>query len=217
MTNSSEHWPQAVEGIIGSTLDAIGRPALRDIYNAALGDRIIGWRLSNLANVFRIYQEATKDLPPEGRRFVAEKVGIRVVEEASLEDNPDLQKIWANLLAAAVSKKRPEVAPRYISVVRELSPDEALFLKAMYDHAPNTTGYPVGGSILGEALPTSDPDRIDEILEHLTWLGLVRVVSRRHANSHDLLNQSDPKDIVYTIGLTKFGGQFLSAAIEGAG
>jgi hypothetical protein len=86
-SNPPEHWPRAVEGIIGSTIDAIGRPALRDIYNATLGDRMTLYRITNLANVFRRYQEATKDLPPEGRRFAAEKAGIRLIEETSLEDD----------------------------------------------------------------------------------------------------------------------------------
>jgi len=85
---------ETLTSVINATLDVVGRPALRDMYNAAVGDRITAWRAENLADVFRAYQEATRDLPPEGRRFVAERVGIRFIEEASLEDDPDLQKIW---------------------------------------------------------------------------------------------------------------------------
>jgi Abortive infection alpha len=215
MSDHPEQGSGALERIISSTLGAIGGPQLKEIYYAALGDRITKYRITNLANVFREYQEATKGLPPEGKRFVAEKVGIRFLEEASLEDNPDLQKIWANLLAAAVSNKRPEVTPRYISAARELSFDEALFLKAIYDHAPIPRRYPQGISIhLKEASPSNNPDHIDDILEHLIWLNLVRDgVSRRPQQE----NSSNPKDILYSFGLTKFGWQFLSAVNEGAG
>jgi hypothetical protein len=80
MADQPDHqpgWPQAVGAaagaVINATLDAIGRPALKDIYAAAIGDRITAWRAQNLADVFSKYQQATKDLPPEGRRFVAER------------------------------------------------------------------------------------------------------------------------------------------------
>jgi hypothetical protein len=220
MSKPPEHWPRAVEGIIDSTLDAIGRPALRDIYNAVLGDRITAWRSTNLADVFRKYQEATKDLPPEGKRFVAEKVGIRFLEEASLEDNPDLQKIWANLLAAAVSNQRPEVTPRYIAVAKELTLKEALFLKAVYDRRLKN---PLSATIkLKNALQWGGRERIVDIVTHLISLGLVL----RHEYSVTLsggmsISDANVKHLTSladldTVVLTNFGWEFICAAVEGA-
>lgn len=130
-----------------------------------------------MANVFRSYEQATKDLPPEGRRFVAEKVGVRLIEDALLEDEPKLQQIWANLLAAAVSKGKPDVKPRYISTAKELTPVEALFLKHAHTFIARS-GEPIDGVTMqlpqAPAWPTQEV--IEEITTHLISLGVVKRV-----------------------------------------
>jgi hypothetical protein len=72
-SNPPEHWPRAVEGIIGSTIDAIGRPALRDIYNATLGDRMTLYRITNLANVFRRIRRQPRTCRPKGEGSLQKK------------------------------------------------------------------------------------------------------------------------------------------------
>jgi hypothetical protein len=56
-----------------------------------------------------------------------------VLEGASLQDDPDLQNTWANLLAnAADAKNRIHIEPSFARILRELSSREVQFLDSLY-------------------------------------------------------------------------------------
>src|ERR1039458_3411347 len=60
------------------------------------------------------------------------KLLFPLLEGASLEENEDLHTMWAALLANAASPDNTvEVRPGFISVLRQMSPDEAALLNWM--------------------------------------------------------------------------------------
>lgn len=68
-------------------------------------------------------------------RAVPLKLLIPIIENASLEEDDDLQDIWARLLAAAADpgNKTIEAMPSYLAVLRELSSNEVRFLNAWHE------------------------------------------------------------------------------------
>jgi hypothetical protein len=76
-------------------------------------------------------------------RAVPLKLLIPIIENASLEEDDDLQDMWARLLATAAdpSSKAIEAMPSYLAVLRELSSNEVRFLNAWYEtFVGNTPG-----------------------------------------------------------------------------
>src|SRR6266446_911734 len=56
---------------------------------------------------------------------VPPKILFPLLEGASFEDNEDLHTMWAALLANAASSESKALRPSFISILRELAPDEA--------------------------------------------------------------------------------------------
>ncbi|HEY4359523.1 MAG TPA: Abi-alpha family protein [Bryobacteraceae bacterium] len=113
---------------------------------------------------------------------VPPKILFPLLEGASFEDNEDLHTMWAALLVnAAGPDGGSRVRPGFIATLRQLSPDEALLLSYIYDHAPE----PATGQEFDQAVPASDllepyasagfgeikrrPDGILESIECDTW------------------------------------------------
>jgi hypothetical protein len=55
------------------------------------------------------------------------------LQAAALEEDPNLQSAWANLLAnAADPRHKDKVLPAFVAILREITPTDALFLSALY-------------------------------------------------------------------------------------
>src|ERR1700722_8202066 len=66
---------------------------------------------------------------------VPPKILFPLLEGASLEENESLHDMWAALLANASSAQlRERVRPAYISILKQMSPDEAVMLNWMHSH-----------------------------------------------------------------------------------
>ena len=63
---------------------------------------------------------------------VPPKILFPLLEGASLEDDDDLHTMWAVLLANAASNKAYIVRPTFITLLRELAPDEAALLDSIW-------------------------------------------------------------------------------------
>lgn len=64
------------------------------------------------------------------------KALVPLLHYASLEDDAYLQERWAALLAnAASAAPSAENIPCFVEILRQLSPREALFVSAIFDHA----------------------------------------------------------------------------------
>jgi len=83
-------------------------------------------------NLIPIVLEAKRLLAENG--LTVHEIPLKVIhpllEAASLEEDPDLQELWANLLAnAADSRQQVTVTTQYASILRELKPSDARFFQ----------------------------------------------------------------------------------------
>jgi hypothetical protein len=62
---------------------------------------------------------------------VSDKLLRDLLEGGSMEDDPDMQERWANLLANAITVNPPEVKTAFPKILRELDPVEAHLIDAM--------------------------------------------------------------------------------------
>jgi hypothetical protein len=76
------------------------------------------------------------------------------VEGASLEEDPHLQEKWANLMANAADPRRKyDISPLFQSILRELSPRDAVFLDAIHkEWDRDDQVFPVGWTFMAQDL-----------------------------------------------------------------
>jgi hypothetical protein len=100
-----------------------------------LGDRVRERRHKNLIKITARAQERLREAG-----LTAREVPLSIIhpalEAASLEENPDLQDIWANLLAnAATTEVENAVYPSFPSILKELRARDVKFLDALFRSA----------------------------------------------------------------------------------
>src|ERR1039457_4378878 len=96
------------------------------------------------ANLIKITVEAKRKLAEAG--VSPNEVPLSIIhpalEAASLEDNPDLQAMWASLIANAADPRFDNaVEPSFVSILRELIPRQAIFLDSFYEFTESARGH----------------------------------------------------------------------------
>jgi len=103
------------------------------------------------ANLIKITVAAKRRLDDGG--ISANEVPLKIIhpllEGACLEESPDLQDMWAALLAGAATKGEDAFYAGFIHVLKQISPEEARFLKALRKRINNNIG-------IFEALPEEE-------------------------------------------------------------
>ena len=75
----------------------------------------------------------------ESQRACTLKLGLPWIEWASLEEDPSLRDLWANLLANELNPNKPEPRTAFISIIRDLSTLDAQLLNKVYAEARRAT------------------------------------------------------------------------------
>lgn len=65
-------------------------------------------------------------------RTVPPKVAIPLIEAATIEDEPDLQSLWAELLTSAMDPSKARVDLRLVNILRELTSEDAKVLAEIH-------------------------------------------------------------------------------------
>ncbi len=126
--------------VVQGSTQAVLKPVY-DLWNCLVLPRLEGKRDAiyveqegNLKIVTARTQKMLADagiIPEEPRLPVL----IPILQHASLEDNDTLRTKWAALLANAVDpNRREELRVAYTDILRQLSPEDVLFLDHLYDH-----------------------------------------------------------------------------------
>ncbi|WP_394762252.1 hypothetical protein [Phenylobacterium sp.] len=100
----------------------------------AMADNVRLWRFKNM---LRIADEVDRIATVRGidpSTFKALNLGdsFRVIEAASLEDKPELQEMWAGLIAAAASAETPSVSRALTELLQAISPVEVALLRHLW-------------------------------------------------------------------------------------
>jgi len=171
------------------------------------------------ANLIKICVEAKRALADAG--VLPKEVPLNVIhpalEAASLAEEPDLQGVWANLLANAADPRQANpVAPSFPHLLRELGVREVKFLDDLYR---NSIGV-VKLRQVPEYLSFTIQDvqyRRDELLEAYARLGLSRnqhlvsmTVKYYQDNRSDI--DADLQDFGLTLDIIKRSGILAEAA-----
>jgi hypothetical protein len=152
----------------------------------------------------------------EQRQELSMKFGISWIDHASVEDNEDLQELWANLLANALSSTQDQddvTHLRHITIIKELRHLDLKILKILHDEYFIFHGY---GTLIDERQTLLNEyhkryGRSWRVLKHfilsldnLKRLGLIKPIEKI-----DDLNY-----INTLIRLTYHGKEFVSACIK---
>jgi len=66
-------------------------------------------------------------------RTVPPKIALALIEGATVEYDDDLHTLWANLLASGLDAAADEIQKKYISILSDLTGNDAKLLASMYD------------------------------------------------------------------------------------
>lgn len=141
----------------------VGKPAQE--IGELMSDRVKLWRLKNqIRNLERVKQICHKEGIPVQK--VNMKVLVPYLEGVSLEEDEDLQELWANLLANYIDKEKNLITHVYPSILAQLSTQEIKLL----EHFVTSFNLPVKNKKTHETWKKS----VKEIeLRNLIRLGLI--------------------------------------------
>jgi hypothetical protein len=96
-------------------------------------------------NQLALQEKALAKISALGSKFqfrqIPMRLGVPLLEAASLADEPELQEVWSNLIVT-FANENSEIGPErsFVSVLGELSPLEAVILEKIYAVAGGETG-----------------------------------------------------------------------------
>ncbi len=109
---------------------------LGEAWAAVLGDRIAAWRLRNAAALqIQVNRELQKMGLRVDRSRIPERYAIAWFEEATKQDEPEIQALFARLLAKAAAGDPDAADRRLVEIVGRLTPIDAQVLRWLFDLA----------------------------------------------------------------------------------
>lgn len=183
----------------GKALAPVTGSTLSDAWQAIIGDRVAAWRISNAA---KLQAKVHAVIEESGLKTVPTKIPERYAstwfEEATKQDEPEIQDLFATLLAQAAAGDKDALDRRHIETLSRFTPLDAVVMRSFYTAADER---PRQATLDGTVL---DPDyeRVEwefhrelkeqhgpgawQTVEHLTVLG---VFERRIAVDRDSMRQ----------------------------
>lgn len=132
---------------------------LSDAWAIAIGDRMASWRARNAMKYQPLLQEEAARLGLKvNYAKIPDRYAFAWFEEASKQDEPEIQILFARLLArAAAEADRADQAPdrRLIGVLGRLTPADAILFQRLYSDQP----FPDAGTYSDTAGLGQPPDR----------------------------------------------------------
>ena len=180
---------------VGKTLETVGRA----VNAALLPVRGLLWSVEQLEDfISKRVAEKLKDTPEDAIGTPAASVVVPALDAVRLRaDEPDLQDMFANLIATAMDKRlAARVFPSFVEMLKQLTPDEGKLLRLwvdlkratpivdVYRREPPARGQPIGPktmiarrlSIAGFEAGCEQPMLIQSYLNNIERLGLVEVL-----------------------------------------
>ena len=120
---------------IESILKTLAGPAAEE-FGFALRDSVRMYRFKRQVRLFKQFEKICSDanIKPQSVKL---PLLFDIIERASVEDDDELQDLWANLLVNAANPARKTMVSRaFPEILKQLSKQEAIFLSAAYE----TTG-----------------------------------------------------------------------------
>lgn len=136
-----------------------------------LADRLKYYRFERAALLEAKTQKNLKSLGIDELRSVPPKVGLPLIENATLEDDDDLHTLWSNLLTSALDPNGEEVTKKFVTVLSELSSSEAQHFQNYLDLIEEHN-WKIENSVMSQ---TGQNDiNIDDAIRTMMRLGLLK-------------------------------------------
>lgn len=114
----------------------VGKP-VSSAYGLLIGDQVEAWRERNLDALTRRTKAILKERNLAETAATAEQIAIPLLAAAQGDPRPEMQELWATLLANAMDpERRNEVRQEFVVVLKALHPTDAIVLKSMNDKFP---------------------------------------------------------------------------------
>lgn len=169
---------QGIEGFLKS----VCLPALDEV-GLLLRDKVRHWRLNN---ILRILDRAKGKIHFENEELKIQahpRVALAIIENGSLNDNSEIQEMWAGLFASSCSKNGQEDENLiFVDLLKQLTVAEAQIIKYASERARKIihkngliTGYRLNLDCksLMEISGINEIHRLDRELDHLRSLELI--------------------------------------------
>jgi hypothetical protein len=167
------------------------------------------WRDKRILQGKKVLEETARQLEASGDavRQVPVRMLVPLLEKASLEEEPELCRVWAALLANMA--RNPEgVLPAFVSILGELSPTEVRLLASWATGSAEVKLLANAHHTNRESLDVvGDVAELRLILANLERLLLI--VPSQHASSFD--THGDETFLAEHVRLTRFGARFILA------
>ena len=148
---------------------------LSDAWSAVIGDRIAAWRLKNAANLqVKVNEELASMGLTLNNAKIPERYAFAWFDEATKQDEPEIQELFARLLAKAAAGNEAAADRRNLEILTRMTPMDARVMNWVFHEltislrAPYASEYELWGRIrdnIGEGGTLS--------FEHLLTLGLL--------------------------------------------
>ncbi len=183
---------KAVENVSEKSLQAAGtflslicRPALEE-FGGLLGDKVRTWRLLNLVKILDKAKgklEYNYDNDSLKLLKISPRVALPILEHGSMNDNDEVQEMWAGLLASSCSKKGDDENLIFVSLLEQLTNSQARILKYISENTDKKIDnrgliyvdvpIRIEAKELDDVTGISDIHRLDRELDHMRSLQIV--------------------------------------------
>jgi hypothetical protein len=197
--------------------------SVSETWAAIIGDKIANWRLVNAAKLQLKVQREFKKLGLEPNTDkIPERYAITWFEEASKQDEDEIQDLFARLLARAASGDDDALDHRNIEIVSKLTPnDAALFLEMAAGgwgarRFPSRLHWIETGKFFSTGQTKVDAEKFGRSYEHLITLGLLsrQTKSEEKLNDRSLTHGPRIQTIVSNIVILSDTGTSVYEAVK---
>lgn len=149
--------------------------SLSDAWSAVLGDRIAAWRLRNAA---KLQVTVNAELNRLGLSLndakIPERYAFAWFDEATKQDEPEIQELFARLLAKASTGDENACDRRNLDILTRMTPTDARVMAWMFERHKLAGPSPgVGEIALVRSLNDEVGDGGVQSFEHLLLLGIL--------------------------------------------
>src|SRR4051794_16792901 len=144
-----------------------------------IGDRLAYYRFERAIELQRKVEERLKAKGVHSRKYVPVSFGFPIIEKATIEEDDNLQQLWANLLAnSADPKYTGKITRNFISILADIEPIDARILDLVVrgyvelsDEQKSSTLFVLGKMSENTGITLSD---CENSVRNLMRLGLLK-------------------------------------------
>ena len=124
----------SVDKVGGFFSRVFGQP-IEDTVGVYWGDNIRAKRIERAIDLTVKVQKKLKDAGIVDIRPITEKIGLPLIENATLEDDPILKEMYANLLFNAINPESSEIDIQYVNTLKALTKGDILLFETIFSGA----------------------------------------------------------------------------------